>query len=1188
MIAQTDELCRKSTEGTDFWFGFMESRNYNENHYLEITVTARETSTFKITVGPNETPFGGTYTVNSNRSAQVLIPWRLVEALGSETIEGKGIHIISEKPVNLYALNWDQNSADVAVIYPIESLGNEYFAMCYYPNIALSNPTSGDGRNSEFMVVAVEDNTQIKITPSKVTDKLQPKDSTFIIMLNKGEVYQVQSENDVGSDEYGQGDLTGSHILADKPVAFYSGSLSTTIPTGQCCWDHLYEQIPPVHSWGREYYTVPLKSRQQDRYRIIAAENNTAIQITDRPTFYLDRGEFSEVVFFYDDPKRIFSNKPIMVAQFSQSRDVDESFTGGDGDPFMIILSSVTQSKNDVTFVAYDSDNIKKYFVNIISLTSEINNIRFNGSSISDEFQPFTEGEYSFAQKAISRGTHHIENINEDQGFLAYVYGFGGWESYGYGVGFNLDLVLDLGESIDFDGDTLLLCYGNSIELDAGPYFDTYDWNTGAKTQKITVTKAGEYSVKTTTNEGCKLQDSIYVYVSKPVVDLGIDYDEGCFPHTIELNGNDGFEKYIWQNQYNDTLSTDQIIIADQTNEYRITVYNDLNCAARDTMNLVVFPAPLINIEGEAIVCGTKTSKLSVIITDAPDSVWNDQGSFTWSANNPELQFIDETHQNSKIEVTNWGDYEIYYRLKTIDNCIIKDTFHLRFHPQPISDFTFEEDSKCEGYSKKLIFNGAATDSAYFYWDLDGCQFVDTLGWQSYNVTVGAFLNKQPYIKLVIDDNGCWSDTITRPIGAKPNFTMEADNLRGCDELTVNFTSELLTDDNVDFVWTFGDGETVESQDVTKHYPGSGFYDVTLTITNPVTQCQNGFTIDSMIKVFPTPTAAITADPSFCYTDSANVSYTHNIDSSFCTWNFEGAHYSGIGNDSIAVIFDEPFGKVILTVDEYGCISQPVEITLKRKPQFDFYTENEEGCQPNLLDIFTEPLDNFLNFAWLTDSVPFPSDISHSYTFPRSGKYDIGLISTSNETGCLDTLIKTDWIWVHPKPIAAFDVNFSVALIEHADITYTNLSQHAINYNWDFGDNETSIELSPVHTFTELGEYNTQLFAASEFGCFDTSELLITILPFTVHTPNAFRPNSRIPENQTFMPVGIGVDISRFYLKIYDRLGQLVFESNSPENPWDGTKKGNDSPMGNYVWISHFFDIQGFEHNQKGQVLLIR
>ncbi|MCA1760922.1 MAG: hypothetical protein LC658_14235, partial [Bacteroidales bacterium] len=110
LFAQTD-FCRKSTEGTDFWFGFMESRNYQETHYIEITVTASETTDFQITIGPEEIPFNSLYTVNANSSVQVKIPWEMAEATGSEEIQDKGIHLTSVKPVNVYALNWSQNSA---------------------------------------------------------------------------------------------------------------------------------------------------------------------------------------------------------------------------------------------------------------------------------------------------------------------------------------------------------------------------------------------------------------------------------------------------------------------------------------------------------------------------------------------------------------------------------------------------------------------------------------------------------------------------------------------------------------------------------------------------------------------------------------------------------------------------------------------------------------------------------------------------------------------------------------------------------------------------------------------------------------------------------------------------------------------------------------------------------------------
>lgn len=1185
----TTNPCRRSTEGKEFWFGFMESRNYHNGHYLEITVTAKESTSFNITIGREETPFGSTYTVNANNSTQVKIPWDMVEAIGSEQIQNKGIHLISEKPVNVYALNWDQNSADVAVIYPLESLGNEYFAMCYYPDVDLNNQASGNGRNSEFLIVATEDSTCLEITPSKVTDQLRPKDSVFVIHLNKGEIFQVQSENIAAA--IGQGDLTGSYVRSDKPIAFYSGSLSTRVPYGVCCWDHLYEQIPPIQAWGREYFYVPLKSRLEDRCRVMAAEDNTVIYVTGEQPFILNRGAFVEFSVDQNKPKRIYSEKPILVAQFSQSRDADRDYTGGNGDPFMIILSSTTQSKNNVTFVAYNSNQIQRYYINIVSLTEEVNNVRFDGSSIAGEFQPFNDTDYSYAQKEISPGTHQIWNINKDRGFLAYVYGYGGVESYGYGVGFNLDLVLDLGKSIDFNGDTLLLCNGDSKILDAGPYFDTYLWNTGNQTQRLEVTTGGKYHVKTTTTDGCELEDSIYIYVSAPDVNLKIDSAEGCAPYSIELDATAEFQKYLWKNEYNDTLSTAQTILADKTGEYLLTVWNKFNCTAKDTFNLVVFPVPGIDIKGEHLLCNTKECDLTVDISGTPDYVWNYNNSFTWYSNDPGIKITNTSHKLASVEAADWGQYEIYYELTTVDGCLIKDTFEVGFYPTPTSKFIFVDDpnDKCKGYSREVKYSGNASENAKYYWDYGGAKLIDSLDWNHFIVSVGAY-NTNPYLTLFVEENGCWSDTTSSLLGANPDFVLETPKSRGCDSLNVSFKGELKVEDALSFEWNFGDGSPTSNRQAVEHfYQDPGFYDVSLLVTNTLSGCQIGFQIDSMIKVFPTPTAEIIADATTCQPDSTQIIYANSIDSSICFWNFEGAHQSGPGNDTITMILDEPFGKAILSVNEFGCVSQPTEVTVKRKPHFDVSTVDEEGCQPYTTEIRALPQDNFIDFTWLTDTLPHPVGNSLLYYFPDSGRFDISLLASSQETGCSDTLIKEDWIWIHPKPLAAFEVDYPVALLEHSTITYSNYSEKADFYSWDFGDETSSTEKNPIHTFTNLGEYTSLLVAESEFGCKDTTDTVIRILPFSVFTPNAFRPDSEIPENRTFMPVGLGADENNFNLKIFDRGGQLVFESHSPNAPWDGnSRKGGKAPMGNYIWISKYKDIQGFEHEQKGQVLLIR
>jgi hypothetical protein len=213
----------------------------------------------------------------------------------------------------------------------------------------------------------------------------------------------------------------------------------------------------------------------------------------------------------------------------------------------------------------------------------------------------------------------------------------------------------------------------------------------------------------------------------------------------------------------------------------------------------------------------------------------------------------------------------------------------------------------------------------------------------------------------------------------------------------------------------------------------------------------------------------------------------------------------------------------------------------------------------------------------------------HSFYYPDTGRYDIGLITYSSETQCVDTLVKKDFILVNKKPYAKFIPEHEIVLLDNSTLNFKNTSENAVNYYWDFGDSVSSQEISPTHSYTGVGKYHVQLISESDLSCADTFGVDIQVIPSVTYSPNAFRPDSEIPENKTFMPVGAGVDETRFSLKIYNRWGSLVFETESLYNPWNGTlKNGDDAPSGNYVWISEYFDIQGLKRVEKGQILLIR
>ena len=792
-----------STEGTEFWFGFMEGRHDNPyGHDLTITVTSAYNTNFSIYTQGGTNLFA-TYSITSNTAQAVTIPWNIAEVITSEVIENKGIYLVADDPVNVYAMNSDYKSSDAAVIYPLESIGKEYFAMCYEPHYATYSANVGgaivtgyNGRNSEFLIVATEDNTQVTITPSKVTTALKPAGTAFTITLNKGQSYQVQSANQENLP--GQGDLTGSSVSANKNIAVYAGNFATTVPKNSeyladpnsiSGYDHLYEQMPPLYSWGKEYYAVPLKGRKQDFYRIIASEDGTTVDAgANWQPFVLNRGEYKEIYLKSDQPARILADKPILVTQYSASQTYFGNTSGEFGDPSMIVLSSTAQSKNNVTFVAYESASISTYHVNIVSLTDQVANLRLDGNPVSAT--PFAGTDYSYAQILLtSSGSHTLVNTDPNEGFLAYVYGQGDKESYGYPVGFNLNIVLDLGESINFDGDTLLLCEGDTLALDPGPYFDTYTWSTGETSQIIRVTEEGLYKITTTVSDCPPLQDSVYVLYSNPQLTITPDQFYDCFPSQVTLQA-DAAEgvSFLWQSMEGKNLGVNQSLFVDSTAMYQVTVQDRYGCVATDTADVIIFGRPPVTIDADNLVCGDLQTTVTADLGSYPDSLWTTApGGFEWSSNDPAVSFSDESDSMAIASATTYGVYEIYYTLTTKDGCISGDTLQLRFTPGP--EFTLDplQYYACAPASVELTASVTSdqTGISYLWQTIDGKSFGTA---SSLTVDSTAL-----YVLTVTDQYGCQStDTADVIIFGNPPVNLQAEEI-ACGGLETSVT--------VDFFW---------------------------------------------------------------------------------------------------------------------------------------------------------------------------------------------------------------------------------------------------------------------------------------------------------------------------------------------------------------------------------------------------
>jgi gliding motility-associated-like protein len=452
-----------STKGTDFWFGFMKN-------YLSPTPTVYISSDVA-TSGTITIPgqgFSQNYTVAANSTTSIVLPVGSAQVTANQTIENKAVHVISNDPVTVYALNYEAYSSDASIILPVTTLGIEYYTVNINPDIISgSTPT-------QFMIVGIQNGSQIEITPSVVTDGGNAAGVPFTVTLNQGETYQVKANG---------GDLSGTYVRSlggCEKFAIFTGAECTNVGGCPYC-DHLYEQLYPVSTWGMNYATSPYQTRSADIYRIVASQNGTNVTVNGGAPFTLNAGAFNQQTL--SPASFIQADKPIMVMQYSRGGDCD----GANADPFIINLSPVEQTLDNMTFNAFNSSVISSYFVNIISKTSTKNLVTLDGTAIGGFFTTIPSNTaYSHARRPISTGNH---TIVADSGVVAYVYGYGSYESYGYVAGASLN---NLGVSYNMDAQgqnftfneipNANICSNSSIDFNGelGPFtVNSWSWDFG-------------------------------------------------------------------------------------------------------------------------------------------------------------------------------------------------------------------------------------------------------------------------------------------------------------------------------------------------------------------------------------------------------------------------------------------------------------------------------------------------------------------------------------------------------------------------------------------------------------------------------------------------------------------------------------------------------------------------------------
>ncbi len=218
---------------------------------------------------------------------------------------------------------------------------------------------------------------------------------------------------------------------------------------------------------------------------------------------------------------------------------------------------------------------------------------------------------------------------------------------------------------------------------------------------------------------------------------------------------------------------------------------------------------------------------------------------------------------------------------------------------------------------------------------------------------------------------------------------------------------------------------------------------------------------------------------------------------------------------------------------------------------------------------------------------------STSNTFELPNQYSVTMTITSIY-GCVyvDSFIN----FINVKPLPEADFTFSsnpTTFFETTVQMQDRSSADAIQWQWSSpGSTPTDSNLeNPVFTFPEgeVGEYPVTLIVTTEYGCTDTITLTMQVVQdVLVYAPNTFTPDGD-EHNQDWNIYISGIDVYNFSLVIFNRWGQIIWESNDPSTSWDGTYNGEVVPDGTYTWRASAKDtLNDGKYEFNGYINVIR
>jgi gliding motility-associated-like protein len=688
--------------------------------------------------------------------------------------------------------------------------------------------------------------------------------------------------------------------------------------------------------------------------------------------------------------------------------------------------------------------------------------------------------------------------------------------------------------------DTVKVC-GDSIVLDAGAGFTTYNWSNGATTRTISVKASGKYFVTVTNASGCSASDTSILSIVKAKIlqkDTTICKGSGI-SIKVDAIGVSSNSIFKGPNQ------KDSLIISKYLDYRSRSSFTTPNLSPGNyylkVSGTFSYGAGRLNDAAYDVYNGI-TSKADRFFS------WNEfcvQGDTSCKIYRPSPDVYNSSHVYYYPFTTNGGVQTIY---GISDDCCWGDNS---------GGLTFE-------------FYKQVNNDLLITWSTG-----DTTTSITVNPTV-----KTTYRVTVTDGITTCTDSVV--VDVSSSELKVTDPVAVCSPAVVNLTAAAITSGSATgLTYTYWrDSSATQALANPDKVSVSGTYYIVGTSSTGCTSAPTAV----KVTVNPLPVATIFAPNQTAICDKSTIRLTASGGTTY-QWLFNGSIIAGATDSSFAA---SQAGSYEVNVIAKGCTSKvaaPVNLTLIKAavPKFS----NSSTCIDVPVSFFNETdttASGSVNYVWDLGDGQTSTLFNPVYTYKKSGAFVVKLkVAPKLCSSLSDSVTKSITVDVPPVGIKYPNV---LAVKNKATPLSARFIANGYSYLWtpSTGLNNGAIQ-KPVFNANQEQLYRVRLTSAG--GCITMDTVKVSVYDSSdIFVPKAFSPN-KDGKNDLLQPFLVNIVTLKFF-KVYNRWGQLMFQSSDSRQGWDGMYNYKPQPLETYTWIAEGVDGNGTTIFRKGQTVLIR